>query len=117
MYKIPRRVSSLICILCLCLSLAGCGGIKIVIQDDSDNNNQQEQENNQDNIDNNIDNNQEDNQDNIDYIDPDHIPAYSGEAYIALCGNTPLFDESEYTTESFETYSDLASLTPISDRI
>ena len=109
MYKIPRRVLSLICILCLCLSLAGCGGIKIVIQDDSDNN-QQEQENNQENVDNNQEDNQDNIDNNIDYIDPEHIPAYSGEAYIALCGNTPLFDESEYTTESFETYSDLDSL-------
>lgn len=38
------------------------------------------------------------------------IPAYSGEAYAAVNGNVPYFEPSDFTTESFETYSDLDSL-------
>ena len=38
------------------------------------------------------------------------IPAYSGEAYAAVNGNVPYFETSDFTTESFETYSDLDSL-------
>lgn len=38
------------------------------------------------------------------------IPAYSGTPYVALNGNTPYFTESDFTTASFETYSELDSL-------
>jgi DNA-entry nuclease len=35
---------------------------------------------------------------------------YTGDAYTVLCDNQPLFTEEEYTTESFETYSELDAL-------
>ncbi|MBQ8859606.1 MAG: DNA/RNA non-specific endonuclease [Clostridia bacterium] len=38
------------------------------------------------------------------------IPAYSGKAYISLNGGKPTFTESDYTTKSYEFYSDLDSL-------
>jgi DNA-entry nuclease len=40
----------------------------------------------------------------------DNIPAYSGEPYVAINDNQPYFTASDYTTEAFETYSDLDSL-------
>ena len=36
-----------------------------------------------------------------------NIPAFSGEAYIELNDNKPNFTEKDYTTEPFETYSEL----------
>lgn len=39
-----------------------------------------------------------------------NIPAYSGSAYVPLNGNIPEFSETEYSRDSFETYSDLDSL-------
>ena len=38
------------------------------------------------------------------------IPAYSSSPYIAINGNIPFFQDSDLTTTSFETYSDLDSL-------
>lgn len=38
------------------------------------------------------------------------IPAFSGEAYVAVNGNMPFFVEEEYTTESYEYYSELDEL-------
>lgn len=38
------------------------------------------------------------------------VPAFSGNAYIAVNGNIPYFDDSDLTTNSFETYSPLDSL-------
>lgn len=38
------------------------------------------------------------------------IPPWSGAAYTAVHGNVPYFREEEYTTESFEEYSELDSL-------
>jgi DNA-entry nuclease len=38
------------------------------------------------------------------------VPEYSGEAYVEINNNIPYFDESEYTTKSFENYSQLDSL-------
>ena len=38
------------------------------------------------------------------------IPEYDSDSYIVINGNEPFFDESDYTTEAFETYSDLDSL-------
>lgn len=38
------------------------------------------------------------------------IPSYSGNPYTAVNNNVPYFTKSEYTTESFEKYSDLDSL-------
>lgn len=38
------------------------------------------------------------------------IPEYSDNAYVVLNNNVPDFDESDYTTESFEEYSELDSL-------
>lgn len=43
-------------------------------------------------------------------IDLSAVPAYSGEPYIVINDNIPNFTESDLTTESFETYSDLDSL-------
>lgn len=40
----------------------------------------------------------------------DAIPAYSGSPYIAINGNIPFFVEEEYTTESYEYYSELDEL-------
>ena len=40
----------------------------------------------------------------------EEIPEFSGDAYIAINGNTPFFVEEEYTTESYEYYSDLDDL-------
>ena len=41
---------------------------------------------------------------------PEEIPAYSGDAYIPINGNIPFFVEEEYTTESYEYYSELDTL-------
>lgn len=38
------------------------------------------------------------------------VPAYAGEAYLAVNGNQPYFSEEEYTTEAFELYSELDGL-------
>ena len=35
------------------------------------------------------------------------IPAYSDTPYVTINNNVPYFDESDYTTKAFETYSDL----------
>ncbi len=40
----------------------------------------------------------------------ENIPEYSGEDYVILNDNIPTFKEEEYTTETFETYSELDSL-------
>ncbi len=40
----------------------------------------------------------------------DDIPAYSGEAYIAINDNQPFFSEAELTTEAFEEFSPLDAL-------
>lgn len=40
----------------------------------------------------------------------DQIPAYSGEPYVTVNDNEPFFTEEEFTTESFETYSQLDDL-------
>lgn len=45
-----------------------------------------------------------------DPISPADIPAYSGEAYVELDGNRPNFTQDELTTEAFENYSELDSL-------
>jgi DNA-entry nuclease len=44
------------------------------------------------------------------YVDMDSIPEYSGSAYVAINGNVPYFEESDYTTEAYENYSELDSL-------
>lgn len=38
------------------------------------------------------------------------IPEYSGTPYVAINNNVPFFTETDYTTDAFETYSDLDSL-------
>lgn len=38
------------------------------------------------------------------------IPAYSGSPYVAINGNVPFFEDSELTTNSFESYTELDSL-------
>lgn len=43
-------------------------------------------------------------------VDVASIPAYSGSAYTEVNSNIPYFSEDDYTTTSFETYSDLDSL-------
>ena len=40
----------------------------------------------------------------------DDIPEYSGNIYVEINNNVPYFEESEYTTESFESYSELDEL-------
>lgn len=40
----------------------------------------------------------------------EEIPAFSGEAFVAVNGNVPFFVEEEYTTESYEYYSELDAL-------
>lgn len=43
-------------------------------------------------------------------FDLSSIPEYSDSAYVVLNNNVPDFDESDYTTESFEEYSELDNL-------
>lgn len=43
-------------------------------------------------------------------FDLSSIPDYSGNPYVVINNNEPGFDESDFTTASFETYSDLDSL-------
>ena len=38
------------------------------------------------------------------------VPAYNGEPYVAINGNTPYFTDDDLTTTSFETYSPLDDL-------
>ncbi len=40
----------------------------------------------------------------------DNIPAFSGEPYVVIGDNRPDFEESEFTTNSFESYSPLDDL-------
>jgi DNA-entry nuclease len=40
----------------------------------------------------------------------DQIPAYSGESYVIINDNNPDFSDSDYTTTSYESYSELDSL-------
>ncbi len=44
------------------------------------------------------------------YVNLADIPEYTDEIYIEINNNIPYFEESEYTTESFENYSELDSL-------
>ena len=41
---------------------------------------------------------------------PEKIPVFSGEPYVVINGNTPFFREEEYTTESYEFFSELDEL-------
>ena len=43
-------------------------------------------------------------------LDAASIPVYTGEASVVLNDNVPYFTDTEYTTEAFESYSDLDSL-------
>lgn len=47
---------------------------------------------------------------NKDTISLDNIPPYNNKAYIEVNGNMPFFTESEYTTTSYEIYSERDSL-------
>lgn len=40
----------------------------------------------------------------------DNVPEYTGEAYITINNNVPGFQESDYSSTSYESYSDLDSL-------
>ncbi len=40
----------------------------------------------------------------------DNLPVYSSSPYVAVNGNVPYFTQSDYTTVSFETYSELDAL-------
>ena len=53
--------------------------------------------------------NYEEDNNKVSYTSAD-IPAYNGDYYITLNNNEPEFDDSEYTTTSFEEYSDLDDL-------
>lgn len=44
------------------------------------------------------------------YISIEDIPSYSDRIYVTLNNNVPYFTEADYTTKSFETYSNLDSL-------
>lgn len=44
------------------------------------------------------------------YISINDIPSYSDSIYVTLNNNVPYFTEADYTTKSFETYSNLDSL-------
>ena len=46
----------------------------------------------------------------VESYDMSSIPAYSGENYVILNDNKPEFTEEDYTTETFENYSELDSL-------
>lgn len=48
--------------------------------------------------------------DKVDKVQPSSIPAFSGKPYIAINNNVPSFTESDYTTKSYEYYSNLDSL-------
>lgn len=43
-------------------------------------------------------------------VDPNGIPEYSGSPYVTINGNVPYFDSSDYTSISYEHYSELDSL-------
>ena len=43
-------------------------------------------------------------------IDIESVPEYTNESYVTINNNVPYFEESEYTKEAFETYSELDSL-------
>ena len=43
-------------------------------------------------------------------VSPDEIPVYEGGPFIEVNGNVPSFDDSDFTSDSFETYSSLDSL-------
>lgn len=43
----------------------------------------------------------------VTYSNLDEIPEYTDEIYVIINNNIPYFDESEYTTATFERYSDL----------
>lgn len=43
-------------------------------------------------------------------FDLSEVPAYNGEPYVAINGNTPYFTDDDFTTTSFETYSPLDDL-------
>ena len=40
-------------------------------------------------------------------IELENIPQYDGKPYVEINNNIPYFDENDYTTESFEKYSEL----------
>ncbi len=46
----------------------------------------------------------------FEYVSLDAIPAFDGDPYVIVNGNEPFFTDSDYTTEVFETYSDLDGL-------
>lgn len=43
-------------------------------------------------------------------MDESGIPVYTGEPFVAINNNIPFFTEEDYTTESYESYSELDSL-------
>ena len=43
-------------------------------------------------------------------FDYNNVPAYSDKLYVEINNNIPFFDEDDYTTKSYETYSALDSL-------
>ena len=45
------------------------------------------------------------------YNNISEIPEYNGQIYVELNNNIPYFEEKEYTTESFERYSNLDNKT------
>ena len=46
---------------------------------------------------------------NSESYDINNIPQYSGNSYVIINDNIPYFDEEDYSTSSFEKYSDLDS--------
>ena len=47
---------------------------------------------------------------NVPSVSLDSIPKYTNSPYVIIHDNIPFFEEAEYTTKSYETYSSLDSL-------
>lgn len=95
--KSPKYII-LSCILTLMLSLSGCGQGTETAEPSG----QQTQEA--------VENTQSDSttqEENVPSISLADIPDYAGDPYVVVNNNQPEFAESEMTTSSFETYSDL----------
>lgn len=98
--KSPKYII-LSCILTLMLSLSGCGQGTETAEPSG----QQTQEA--------VENTQSDSttqEENVPSISLADIPDYAGDPYVVVNNNQPEFAESEMTTSSFETYSDLDAL-------
>lgn len=46
----------------------------------------------------------------VEPLTPDALPVYTGQAYVEVNDNLPFFTQEDWTTDSFETYSELDAL-------